>query len=102
RAGRLRLAHHRVRLGHVPGLSHRPVLDRPGGTARPFTKERIMTVLQRLGGAAALALTVAPLGAAAHPSPKVVLVKHADFIRQTTAGAQQYFVRTVTIGKQDL
>jgi len=61
-----------------------------------------MTVLQRLGGAAALALTVAALSAAAHPSPKVVLVKHADFIRQTTAGAQQYFVRTVTIGKQDL
>ena len=49
-----------------------------------------------------LALAAAALGAAAHPTPKVVLVKHADFIRQTTAGARQYFVRTVSIGKQDL
>jgi len=38
----------------------------------------------------------------AHPTPKVVLVKHADFIRQTVPGARQYFVRTVSIGKQDL
>jgi hypothetical protein len=38
----------------------------------------------------------------AHPTPKVVLVKHADFIRQTIPGARQYFVRTVSIGKQDL
>lgn len=49
-----------------------------------------------------LALGAAMLGAAAHPSPKVVLVKHADFIRQTLTGARQYFVRTVDIGKQDL
>jgi hypothetical protein len=42
------------------------------------------------------------LGTAAHPTPKVVLIKHADFIRQTIPGATQYFVRTVTIGKQDL
>jgi hypothetical protein len=42
------------------------------------------------------------LGAAAHPSPKVVFVKHADYIRQTLSGAKQYFVRTVDIGKQDL
>jgi hypothetical protein len=49
-----------------------------------------------------LALTAAALGAAAHPTPKVVLVKHADFIRQTLGGAKQYFVRTVSIGKQDL
>ena len=61
-----------------------------------------MIVLKRLGGAVALAFTAATLGAAAHPTPTVVLVKHADFIRQTIAGAQQYFVRTVTIGKQDL
>ncbi|MFL5493014.1 MAG: hypothetical protein ACJ8DC_01390 [Gemmatimonadales bacterium] len=54
-----------------------------------------MTVLK-------LAFAAAALGAAAHPTPKVVLVKHADFIRQTTAGAKQYFVRTVTIGKEDL
>ena len=49
-----------------------------------------------------LALAAAALGAAAHPTPKVVLVKHADFIRQTIPGARQYFVRTVSIGKQDL
>ena len=49
-----------------------------------------------------LALAAAALGAAAHPTPKVVLVKHADFIRQTLPGARQYFVRTVSIGKQDL
>jgi hypothetical protein len=49
-----------------------------------------------------LALAAAILGAAAHPTPKVVLVKHADFIRQTLPGARQYFVRDVTIGKQDL
>jgi hypothetical protein len=49
-----------------------------------------------------LALAAAALGAAAHPTPKVVLVKHADFIRQTLPGATQYFVRTVSIGKEDL
>jgi hypothetical protein len=51
-----------------------------------------------------LALAAAAVGAAAHPTPKVVLVKHADFIRQTLGGegATQYFVRTVSIGKQDL
>ena len=43
----------------------------------------------------------AALGASAHPSPKVVLIKHADFIRQTIP-AKGYFVRTVTIGKDDL
>ena len=49
-----------------------------------------------------LAVAAAALGAAGHPTPKVVLVKHADFIRQTLPGARQYFLRTVTIGKQDL
>jgi hypothetical protein len=43
----------------------------------------------------------AALGVTAHPTPKVVLVKHADFIRQTIP-AKGYFVRTVTIGKDDL
>jgi hypothetical protein len=51
-----------------------------------------MSFLLSLGVAAMLA----------HPTPKVVLVKHADFIRQTVPGARQYFVRTVSIGKQDL
>jgi hypothetical protein len=37
-----------------------------------------------------------------HPTPKVVLVKHADFIRQSVQGAAQYFVRTVDLGKDDL
>jgi hypothetical protein len=49
-----------------------------------------------------LALAALALGATAHPTPKVVLVKHADFIRQSISGAKQYFVRTVRIGKQDL
>ena len=50
-----------------------------------------------------LALAAAAvLGATAHPTPKVVLVKHADFIRQSITGARQYFVRTVSIGKEDL
>ncbi|MEO6057708.1 MAG: hypothetical protein ABIQ49_12790 [Gemmatimonadales bacterium] len=49
-----------------------------------------------------LALAAAVLGAAAHPTPSVVLVKHADFIRQTIPGASRYFVRTVSIGKQEL
>ena len=61
-----------------------------------------MNIVRRLGAAAGLALAVAALGAAAHPSPKVVLVKHTDFIRQTLTGATQYLVRTVDIGKQDL
>jgi hypothetical protein len=61
-----------------------------------------MTSLRRLAGGLALVLSTALLGAAAHPSPKVVLIKHADYIRQTLAGAKQYFVRTVDIGKQDL
>jgi hypothetical protein len=49
-----------------------------------------------------LVIAAAAFGTAAHPTPKVVLVKHADFIRQTVPGAKQYFVRTVSIGKQDL
>ena len=49
-----------------------------------------------------LALAAAALGATAHPTPKVVLVKHADFMRQSLTGATQYFVRTVSIGKEDL
>jgi hypothetical protein len=61
-----------------------------------------MITLRRFAGALGLALSTALLGAAAHPSPKVVLIKHADYIRQTLAGAKQYFVRTVDIGKQDL
>jgi len=61
-----------------------------------------MTTLRRFGGAAGLALAAALLSGAAHPSPKVVLVKHADYIRQTLSSAKQFFVRTVDIGKQDL
>jgi hypothetical protein len=49
-----------------------------------------------------LFLIITAFTAAAHPTPKVVLIKHADFIRQSTAGAQQYFVRSVSIGKNDL
>lgn len=75
-----------------------------------------MTMIKHLGVAAALGLAGPASGAAAcptlaaacytpaaaHPTPKAVLLKHADFIRQTLAGAKGYFVRTVTIGKEDL
>lgn len=61
-----------------------------------------MIALRRFTAGAGAALAAALLTAAAHPSPKVVLVKHADYIRQTLSGARQYFVRTVDIGKQDL
>jgi hypothetical protein len=47
-------------------------------------------------------MVAALLGAAAHPTPKVVLMTHADFIRQTVPNAQQYFMRTVSIGREDL
>ena len=57
-----------------------------------------MTTLRRFAGALGLALSTVLLGAAAHPSPKVVLVKHADYIRQTLTGATQFFVRSVDIG----
>jgi hypothetical protein len=60
-----------------------------------------MNTLRQLTAAAALALIPLTLGAA-HPTPKAVLVKHADFIRQTLPGARQFFLRTVAIGKQDL
>ena len=42
------------------------------------------------------------LAAAAHPTPRVVLIKQADLIRSTLNGANQFFVRQVTIGKDDL
>jgi len=60
-----------------------------------------MTGFRRLGVAAAIALVAIVTGAATHPTPKVVLMKHADFIKQTIP-AKAYFVRTVTIGKADL
>jgi hypothetical protein len=57
-----------------------------------------------LGAALLLAHPAAPPSSAptSHPTPKVVLIKHADFIRQSVTGARQYFVRTVDIGKDDL
>lgn len=59
-----------------------------------------MTILTALGVALLLAHPASP--PVAHPTPKVVLVKHADFIRQSVSGAKQYFVRTVDIGREDL
>ncbi|MGH7535553.1 MAG: hypothetical protein ACREMG_08200 [Gemmatimonadales bacterium] len=47
-------------------------------------------------------LALALLVAARHPTPTVVLVKQADLIRTTLDGAKQFFVRKVTIGKDDL
>jgi hypothetical protein len=43
-----------------------------------------------------------PLLVAAHPTPTVVLVKQTDLIRSTLTGATQFFLRKVTIGKDDL
>jgi hypothetical protein len=42
------------------------------------------------------------LAGARHPTPSVVLVKQTDLIRTTLGGAKQFFVRKVTIGKDDL
>ena len=42
------------------------------------------------------------LAGARHPTPSVVLVKQTDLIRTTLEGATQFFVRKVTIGKDDL
>ena len=42
------------------------------------------------------------LAGARHPTPSVVLVKQTDLIRTTLGGATQFFVRKVTIGKDDL
>ncbi len=59
-----------------------------------------MRGLSRLAGAAlALPLLLVPR---AHPTPKVVLAKQVDVIRQTLPGATRFFVRDVTIGKNDL
>ncbi len=51
--------------------------------------------------AAALAAPLL-LAGAAHPTPVVKLVEHADAIRQSLSGAQRFFLRSVTIGKKDL
>lgn len=59
-----------------------------------------MRGISRLAGAAlALPLLLLP---GAHPTPKVVLAKQVDVIRQTLPGATQFFVRDVTIGRKDL
>ena len=42
------------------------------------------------------------LAGARHPTPSVVLVKQTDLIRTTLGAATQFFVRKVTIGKDDL
>jgi hypothetical protein len=51
-----------------------------------------------------LAALAAPmlLAGAAHPTPVVKLVEHADAIRQSLSGAQRFFMRSVTIGQNDL
>lgn len=48
------------------------------------------------------ALPLVLLVGARHPTPTVVLVKQTDLIRTTLDGANQFFVRKVTIGKDDL
>jgi hypothetical protein len=59
-------------------------------------KEKLMRSRSRWALAALL------LVAARHPTPTVVLVQQADLIRTTLDGAQQFFLRKVTIGKEDL
>lgn len=54
-----------------------------------------MISFRSLGAAALAAFTV-------HPTPAVVMVRHADAIRQSLPAARQFFVRTVTIGREDL
>ena len=49
-----------------------------------------------------LVLSVALLFGARHPTPTVVLVPQTDAIRTALPGAKQFFVRTVTIGQDDL
>ncbi|MFL5403322.1 MAG: hypothetical protein ACJ8BF_10955 [Gemmatimonadales bacterium] len=49
-------------------------------------------------GALPLALLLA---GARHPTPTVVLVKQTDVIRTTLEDAKQFYVRNVTIGKDD-
>lgn len=48
------------------------------------------------------ALVVPLLVGAHHPTPTVVLVKQTDLIRSTLNGATQFFLRKITIGKDDL
>jgi len=45
---------------------------------------------------------LALLAAAHHPTPTVVLAKQADVIKATLEGATKFFVRKVTLGKDDL
>ena len=47
-------------------------------------------------------LTAGLLLAARHPSPTVVLVRETDVIQRTLEDANQFFVRKVRIGKDDL
>jgi hypothetical protein len=55
-------------------------------------------MLKRGSWLLALALVIA----ARHPTPTVVLVKQTDVIRSSLEGATHFFVRDVTIGKEDL
>ena len=48
------------------------------------------------------ALPLALLLGARHPTPTVVIVKQTDAIRMAQGSATQFFVRKVTIGKDDL
>lgn len=47
-------------------------------------------------------LTAALVLGTHHPTPTVVLVQQTDAIRSSLPGATQFFVRTVSIGKDDL
>ena len=49
-----------------------------------------------------LGLVAGLLLGARHPTPSVVLVQQADAIRISLPAARQFFVRNVTIGRDDL
>lgn len=61
----------------------------------------MMSFTKTVVGALTVPFLITALAAATHITPTVVLRKQADVIRTTLDGAQQYFVRTVEIGKAD-
>lgn len=66
------------------------------------TESRRGNEFRRIALGVLAALTVPILAGAAHITPTVVIEKQAEVIRSTLPGATQYFLKTVTIGKQDL
>ena len=102
RAARLRLAHDSLGLGHGHGIPDRSAYDAQDRADPPGLKEALAmnsrTTLSR-ATAAALVLVLLPLR---HPTPIVELVRQPDVIRQSLPSAEKFFVRDVTLGRDDL